>query len=96
MNPSKDIKKSDLKNPSLQCYDLEQYNPSAHRIQITIFANYKKKTYFTDIYIHTNTCVWLGDKWIPHFEKFKYLETGLMIIKDTILRPEDYKNKNFF
>ena len=95
----------DLSNPTLWCFDLNKYNRLAHRLETTVFANYKnpkknelKETlYFADkIYISTSSCLWIKDRWEFHLGEECAITAGLIVIKDKIENPEMYEEKDFF
>lgn len=51
---------------TIHCFDVMQYFEEADRINLSVWANFRGKTYFSqDIYVDTYTCcVWKKKKWV--------------------------------
>lgn len=74
---------ADFDKVNIYCFDLNQYNSRARKIDCIILANYENELIFSpDIRIQVrDCCVWDGKKWVitDHTEEIKKLGMNHMI-----------------
>lgn len=77
------IQYTDLEKVNLYCFDLNQNNRKARKIDCIVLANYEGEIYFSpDIRINVRECcVWDGKKWAitDYIEEIKQLGMNLII-----------------
>lgn len=57
---------SECQHPELYCFDLEQYNPDAPTLDVSVWTNFRGQIYYSeDFKVDTRSCCrWYKNKWI--------------------------------